>query len=282
MESQRNALIVIIFSLAIPLLFWLSAAVAGLVILRHGVKDALSIVMWGSLPGIVMAVLGDITPLLTLLSTSFLAVILRTTVDLKITAICTVVLGLIFFWIFPLLMPEAIAAVQKLSEEFLAKTLEKQPELLAEFKPIVHSLMLGSLAMISALISFACLMLGRGWQASFYNPGGFSKEFHILKMPPAYSLVAVLILVISQQAPELLIGILPIISLPLLIAGVALVHGIVGIKKLGGHWLAIFYISALFFGPNLFTLLIFVALVDSFIDIRARLTPVEAPMDDEL
>jgi hypothetical protein len=42
-------------------------------------------------------------------------------------------------------------------------------------------------------------------------------------------------------------------------------------KNLGGQWLFTFYISVFLFGPYLFTLLIFLALIDSLIDIRSRL-----------
>lgn len=274
MISQRNALIVIVLSLTIPLLFWLSAAVAALLILRYGAKDAFTIVIWGALPAFGWLAFNDAVPLLTFIGASLLAVILRASVDLKIATMSAAALGVIFYAVIPLLMPEAIALVQTRSEEFLVKTLAEQPELLAIYQPIVHSLMLGVLAMISALVSMLCLLLARWWQASFFNPDGFKQEFHQLKLPVAYALIVVLLFILGEQAPELIVGLTPVIAMPFMIAGVALVHGIVGIKQLGGQWLTVFYLSALFFGPYLFTLLIFVALLDSLVNIRSRLTPV--------
>ena len=62
-------------------------------------------------------------------------------------------------------------------------------------------------------------------------------------------------------------------GLPLIIAAVALVHGIVGRKGLSKQWLGMFYVAMLLLGPSLLLLLLVVAFVDSWLDIRGRMKP---------
>ena len=58
---------------------------------------------------------------------------------------------------------------------------------------------------------------------------------------------------------------------PLTLAGIALVHGSVAKRNLGGHWLFAFYISAFILGPSLLLLTIFMAVLDSWFDFRRRI-----------
>jgi len=63
--------------------------------------------------------------------------------------------------------------------------------------------------------------------------------------------------------------------IPLAIAGVALVHGLVGIKRLSRLFLVAFYLLLL--SPLAVQLLSVAALLDSFYDFRRRIQP---PADD--
>jgi uncharacterized protein YybS (DUF2232 family) len=75
-----------------------------------------------------------------------------------------------------------------------------------------------------------------------------------------------------------LIGLNPMLvgwagGLPLLLAALALVHGVVGRKGLSGQWLVAFYLALVFLGPSLMILLLILAFVDSWLDIRGRIKP---------
>jgi len=61
-----------------------------------------------------------------------------------------------------------------------------------------------------------------------------------------------------------------LLSLPLLIAGVALVHSSVKVMGWGGHWLGLMYFGLFFIGPT-GTVLIGLGLVDSILNLRSRL-----------
>jgi hypothetical protein len=271
MDKPLNAIIAIAGSLFIPLLFWLGAALMALSILRHGAKEAANVVLWGSLPAFAWLAMGDPTPLLTALGASTLAIILRSSVDLRLTLMSASGIGVLFYFVLPMLMPEVLAEVQKHSEALLSEALKDNLELWQNIQPKVGPLMVGALAAIITVVMVLCLLLARWWQAAFYNPGGYSKEFHPLRLPVGFTGAVVLLLVFSSSLPPLISGILPVLTIPLVIAGTAFVHGIIGKKNLGGQWLFAFYISVFFFGPYLFTLLIFIALIDSIVDIRGRL-----------
>ena len=57
--------------------------------------------------------------------------------------------------------------------------------------------------------------------------------------------------------------------LPLIISGVALVHGVAALKKLPGMWLVTFYLVLML--PYMMQFLVLLALIDSWYDFRSRL-----------
>ena len=271
MDKPLNAIIAIAGSLLVPFLFWLGAALMALSILRHGAKEAANVVLWGSLPAFAWLAMGDSTPLITALGASTLAIILRSSIDLRLTLLSASGMGVLIYFALPLLMPEVLAEVQKQSEVMLAEALKDNLELWHSIQPKVGPLMIGALAAVQTMVMVLCLLLARWWQAAFYNPGGYSEEFHSLRLPVGYAVSVVLLLVFGSNLPPLISGILPILIIPLVVAGASFVHKLVEMKNLGGQWLVAFYISVFLFGPYLFTLLIFVSLIDSLIDIRGRL-----------
>src|SRR5690606_35216955 len=102
-------------------------------------------------------------------------------------------------------------------------------------------------------------------------PGGFRQEFHELRMPPLYAMIALLVLLVGPVVQFEILGIAPVFLVPLLIAGFALIHGIVAKRNLGAHWLFAFYAVAIFMGPSTLFLLMIVAAVDSWINFRGRI-----------
>ena len=277
MKERRNAILAIAISLMIPLLFWLGAAIAALAVLRHGLKETTTILLWGSLPAIAWLGLGDATPLITLVGASLLAALLRQTVNLPFTLLGALAAGLVFYWVLPLAIPELLAEVQKQSEDVMTKALADTPEVWQQLQPKVGPLMVGALAAMQTLILVLCLLLGRWWQSEFYHPGGYQKEFHALRMPAAYGATVILMMVLSASLPPFVTGLLPIFTIPLVIAACAFVHGIVAMRNLGGHWLFVFYLCVFLFGPYLYTLLIFIAALDGFFNLRGRLNDTAGP-----
>lgn len=127
--------------------------------------------------------------------------------------------------------------------------------------------LMGIWVAMSAVVS---MFLSRSLQARLFNPGGFRQEFHGLRLTPALSALCVspLLLIQLWPAAEPATG---LFLLPLLLAGIALVHGIVGRKKLGAPPLVIMYLGLALIAPVVTPVLLIAALADSFFDFRNRM-----------
>ena len=123
-------------------------------------------------------------------------------------------------------------------------------------------------ALSALLAATACLALARSWQSGLYNPGGFRSEFHAfrLSLPEILILAACGIIGVFLDVPAVLL----LIWIPLFVAGIALVHGYIGLKGMSGLWLVGVYFLLLTTWPTILILLL-LALVDVFADLRARL-----------
>ena len=71
----------------------------------------------------------------------------------------------------------------------------------------------------------------------------------------------------------------PLCSVPLMFAGIALLHGLVAQKRLAKFWLVGLYVTLVLFMQLTYPLLVVLAIVDSLIDFRGRksLTRVTIP-----
>ena len=103
-----------------------------------------------------------------------------------------------------------------------------------------------------------------------FNPGGLRREFHSFRLEGPVSLALVGGRVVLPQ-----LGVNPALStmvlgVPLILAGLALVHGLIAARGAGGIWLVVFYVALLILGPSLMMLLVVIAIIDSWIDFRRR------------
>ena len=62
----------------------------------------------------------------------------------------------------------------------------------------------------------------------------------------------------------------PLCSVPLVFAGIALVHGLVAAQRLGRFWLVGLYVTLVLFMQLVYPLLMVLAIVDSLFDFRGR------------
>lgn len=270
MRSRRNALLAALICLAIPFLFWLGAALLALYILRQGFKDSRVIVMWAALPTIAWFAMGDQLPLITVVGTSALAVILRQTISLERTFYVAAAMGAALYWWLPLLMPEALDLITEGAVQVVEQAFAQQHELLEQVAPLINAMIQGFIAGIYLLVIVLSLLLGRYWQSRLYNPGGFGQEFKQLRMPPAYSAVAMFLMFGATAVTPEIAGMAPPLTVPMMLAGLALLHGVAS-KKVGSAWMVPVYVALFLFGPYVYTLLILIAFVDSLVNFRMRL-----------
>ena len=275
MRGRMQAILVVGVAAALPMLFWLSAAAGSLVLLRRGLNDALSVLVWAIVPALAWWYFGDPRTLLVLLGSLGLALLLRNQASWARVMLCSVGLGLLYVWGLAAVFGEPIAALagelQKVLPETLSGAYEQfSDEERARLGALLAPVLTGLLAALLQIVTLLSLMLARYWQAALYNPGGFGGEFRALRFPPV---VAIMLLVGMLLGPSLgaqFAVLTPLCSVPLVFAGVALMHGLVAQGRLPRFWLVGLYVTLVLFMQLIYPLLVVLAIVDSLFDFRGR------------
>ena len=268
-------------------LAWVGAAVVALVVLRVGIAPAMSVVFAALIPATFWAyALNDVGPLTTIVCVTALAALLRTSrswsttlvlmpMVLGLCTLATIALAPEFVAYFHGLVLKFIAAMQaSISELDPAKTdPEAMQQMMDHLKPPTELQIMGLYAVSQAMTVLFSLCLARWWQALAFNPGGFQQEFHQLKLTKLGAVLCVLGIVLVSNIQAYAVWAL-LFVLPMLVAGLALVHGLIAQNTKSGHWIILFYI-ALAFAPNqILAILTLLALVDSAVGFRKSKTAV--------
>lgn len=277
LRGRRQATLVVGLSIAVPMLFWFGAVAMALVLLRRGWSEGFPVLVWASLPAVAWALLGDPTPLMVLLGCSALALLLRQHSEWSLVTMATAPLGLVFALV---LLVTLQGPLQEVADQIRSALPQMLTELsadvdeaaLARLQALMVPLLAGLMGATHAAMTLVCLILARSWQARLFNPGGFRSEFHRLRLAPWMSIVLALLVFVGPQFDGLAM-LAPIATVPLLFAGLALVHGVVGIKRLGIGPLVVLYATLIFVWQVLYPLIMFLAFIDSLFDFRSRLQP---------
>jgi hypothetical protein len=278
MRGRMQAIVVMVGSAALPMLFWLCAAAGSLVLLRRGLNDALGVLVWAVLPALAWWYFGDPRTLLVLLGTFGLALLLRSQNAWPRVMLCSVGVGLLYAVALSVAFGEPIAALaaelQKILPDILSQayqqlSLEERTQLEALLIPVLT----GLLAALLQIVTLLSLMLGRYWQALLYNPGGFGLEFRALRFPPLLAMLLLAGMLFSPSLSAQLAMLGPLCSVPLVFAGIALLHGLVSQGRMRRFWLVGLYVTLVLFMQVIYPLLVVMAIVDSLFDFRGRASP---------
>jgi hypothetical protein len=275
MRGRTQAILVVAGAAALPLMFWLSAAAGSLVLLRRGVNDALGILAWALLPALGWWYFGEPRTLMVLLGALGLALVLRSSVSWTRVLMISVALGLLYSLVLGAVFREPITAMAAELEKLMPQVMGGVYSQLADDErarlgAMIAPVLTGLIASLLQLVSVLSLMLGRYWQAALYNPGGFGGEFRALKLSPALAFGLLAAMLLGPNLGLELAMLTPICSVPLAIAGLALLHGLAKQGGLAGFWLVGLYVSLLLFMQLVYPLLVVLAIVDSLIDFRGR------------
>lgn len=278
MRGRMQATLVVVGCAALPLLFWLSAAAACLVYLRRGMSDAFGVLVWALLPALAWWYFGEPRTLMVLLGALGLAALLRAGWAWNRVLLASIALGLVYGVLLGVVFREPIEALAQALNERLPQMLgglyqQMSVEERANLGKLIAPVLNGLIAALLQVVSVAALMLGRYWQAALYNPGGFGSEFRAIRIPlwPAVLLLACM-LIGPNFGPQMAM-LTPLCSVPLVFAGLALMHGLVKAGKLGKFWLVGMYVTLVLFMQLIYPLLVVLAIVDSLIDFRGRIGP---------
>ena len=126
-----------------------------------------------------------------------------------------------------------------------------------------------------AFAMIVLLIIARWCQSKLYNPGGFGKEFHQLRLSAGFAAVIVALMMLCFIFSEALGRWLLVLTVPLLFAGLGFVHWFMAERKLTNGWVVAFYASLVLLFQLIYPLLASIALMDSWFNIRKRIQTIE-------
>lgn len=273
MRGRMQAIIVMVVAMALPMMFWLGAAAASLVLLRRGLNDALSVIVWALLPAVVWAFYDDPRPILALLGALAIAHILRVTGSWAKALLASLLLGVFFAWMLGAAFAQPLAALAEELNTMAPKMLAGLYEQLSaedklQLQGLIIPVLTGLMASVLQLLCILSVVLARYWQAALYNPGGFGQEFRALRLPAVIMFPLVFGMLFAPSLGIQAAVLTPLCSVPLMFAGLAVVHGLVAKYRSGNFWLIGLYIGIVLFTQLIYPFLVVLAIVDSVFDFR--------------
>lgn len=285
MQAILVAAVAALLSLLLPPLNYISSAVIGLVTLRRGWREGLIIIAGAAAA---MALFAGVTPVdpvrAVLLAAAIwvpawlLALVLRRTVSLSLTVSVAALAGSLIVVAVYLGMDNPALAWRDMLEH-LVEQAQEQNELVAadalgkmllDAAPHMTGMMVAAL-ILGLLLS---LFLARWWQALLYNPGGFRREVHALRLGRYFALATLGAVVVSMAASgwaaEVAANVLIVMAAAYLLHAMGLLHGVMAAKGIHVAWLITVYAISLIV-PQAVLLFVAAAFIDSWMDIRARL-----------
>jgi hypothetical protein len=270
MRDRRSAALVALLLGMVPLVSWLSASVVALVALRRGPTEGFIVALWALIPASYLWYIGDGVALPLIVVVFISSLVLRNTVSLVNAMLAQQVIAAI---VALLIVKLNLAPFAKLLD--LMKQLAEKVDLTKQFNlPVIeaqqYELLVANFYSFSlASTAILALLVARWWQALLYNPGGFRQEFHQLKLPAAVAAVLVLG-VVTASAESPIAPVIMLLTVPLTVVGIALVHGLVKVLGMSKRSLTAFYVATFVLGPYIYLPLVMAVLADSFFDFRNR------------
>lgn len=273
MRGRTQAALVVGLTAALPMLFWISAAGASLVLLRKGVNQSLGVIVWALVPAGLWASYGDPFVLLVIGGSLTLAHVLRNSESWLRVLMTSLLVGLSSAGVLSVIFAASIAQLGEVLSEALPAVFaavwqdlsaDEQARLLELLVPVLTGLM----AAVAQMLALAALVLARYWQAALYNPGGFGQEFRAIRLPVAIAALLVMGILLAPRLSAQAGMIMPLCAIVLGLAGLAVVHGLAARYRTSRFLLTGFYVGLFLFSQLLFPLLVILALADSVFDFR--------------
>ena len=271
MRGRMQACLTALLGSFIP---FISPATIGLVTLTKGSLEGALVALWALLPLLIGYFISGATPFLTIISALALinmvvvANVLRQTVDWSSALSGAVIAGAVFALVSGVFFDSDLASIVLEIEALFAQMSQQLDQ--GVVMPS-GTMMLGISAWMITLSTIASLFFSRWWQAILYNPGGFQQEFHGIRLESKLGLLLAVLMGAGVLLSDDYRIWVQLASIPLLIAGLALVHCWVKVKAKSGHWLVFVYIGLILYSPIMMALLVLVGLADSFMNLRTRL-----------
>ena len=288
LKGPNQATVVVLafagLSLFLPVVGLLSSATMALVSLRKGMRESLRVMVGAA---VVVCVIGAaltggfLIPLsygaLMWLPPWLVALILREMRQLSWALEAGDALGMLAVALIYGLVSEPSMMWIERFQRLLAPLAERAPgseltqlqQIGAWFPPFLTGIVAAG-SVSSLLIS---LLLARWWQARLFNPGGFAREFTLLRLHKAIHYLGFFLLIValvgSAGVSELFWNLLIVVSVLFVILGLSVVHRVLAARVARRFWLAGIYLLALFVPQLLFPVAL-LGFTDAWADWRNR------------
>ncbi len=275
-------------SLIFPLFSYVSAAAIALVTLRLGWRESLLVTGAAFAISVVAGLLlgdpgvGASFALVVWVPIIVLALVLRQTMSLPITLAVAASLGALGV----LAVYAGIDDPAAWWRESVIKVIQTQildtAGLDAEQAEVWHAaldqmanVMTGIVVAWFVLSSVLSLLLARWWQAMLYNPGGFRKEFHQLRLGKTMAMIVLALMLASLLPLDKIAAvgkdIVIVLVLLYVLQGLAVAHAAVAARGVNTGWLV-----ALYFVLILAPMVVAIAgLLDTWVELRGRVRPMQ-------
>ena len=286
LASNRNAVIVVFACMLLPLIYlpggFIAAIIIAFVTLQKGWRDGLVVVAWAAIPAVSLFFLHktgayDIILLRCVIAWMMAAILNRYQswrLSLEVMTIVALIGIVIFFMIVPDVRGFWLKQIGPQLEEIASNaswrlaTSDMQSWIERAAPAIAGMYAVGFLGGTVIL-----MVVARWWQSVMFHPGAFRKEFVRLRMGRAASILTIVILLGGLFDLEVCWSLLPIIVLPFIVAGLALLHFVASVKEGMKIFLVILYVSLIFIPMSAYVLALLglIGYVDSWYDFRRTL-----------
>lgn len=273
MQGRLQASVIAILGLPV-----ISPAVVALVLLRLGSNNAIVVFLAAVAPALVLLFTNVANALMAMVTVAiYLAVVvaamvLRWSRSWSYTLAALLVVIVVNSVVMYLGVPSQVAMLTETMAE-TSRQMVAQYGTEGQTPPVfTDRYALGMIATVSLFAAIPSLLLARWWQALLYNPGGFKEEFHQMRLSPVVAIICILIGSYFYSLGQVSVSWGAVFFMPLVLAGIGLVHWTVARRGLGGHWLVIFYIFMLLVGPTRGVIAL-LAVIDSLLNLRGRVPP---------
>lgn len=283
LKGRREAILLALLFTMIPFFHWVSVVIVAFIVLQKGLYEGLMVLMWSSLPYVVLAGLGYWQPLIdSILLGSLcvfgLAALLRRLTSLKWTIQIAALffVGAIFllhtffphlsaWWADELLQTGQLLAKQATFLKINTDQIKALATLFSEYATGVQAMMI-------LLFAFINLLIARYLQLLLVSPVIFRLEWLSLKLDYFMSILFMVFAVIAflpYPYAHFLKDALPVFVLIFSVAGISLIHGYLSVYRRA--WVNLFYIMLIVFTivfPAGWLGIILAAWLDSFLNLR--------------
>ena len=268
-SEQRAALLG--FALGfLPVMSFLGAGIAATWSLRRGVLQAQWALAGIIAPGIILAWQGDATSLIGGIALLVLVQVLRANADWSRVLQVLVVLGALATFAIQAAFSPYLDQLVEITREavtgFAAELVAQMPP--AQLDAALTHLIVGSLSMATLGWTLLALLVARWYQSRIWHPGGFAQEILAIRLNPIFAMALVAIVVAGGALGAEAGRFVPIFLLPLIIAGLSMIHGLLVRAQAPTPAHVAPYVVGMVFLSFVVPLLLVVAVADSFMNFR--------------